>query len=197
METKDRYEAAIERLKQWDREHKDRGYIISERDEFIFPELKESEDERLRIRIYGLIYHNDALLDKDKLLAWLEKQKEANDFGELMNKLSAKEQQIMFDAWDYDEKKTLEKQKEQKELPLMDGNADLYFDEWNQQKQNPTKRQCFEEGMIYAERLQKEQKPIVIHTPRYSPPEQKPAEKSEIPANTDLDKKITEYITED
>lgn len=49
-----------------------------------------------------------------------------------------------------------EKQKEQKELPLMDGNADLYFDEWNQQNQNPTKRQCFEEGMRYAESLQKD-----------------------------------------
>lgn len=53
-----------------------------------------------------------------------------------------------------------EKQKEQKEIPLMDGNADLYFDEWNQQKQNPTKRQCFEEGMKYAQMLQKEQKPV-------------------------------------
>lgn len=53
----------------------------------------------------------------------------------------------------------LEKQKEQTELSLMDGNADLYFDEWNKQKQYPTKRQCFEEGMRYAQRLQKEQKP--------------------------------------
>ena len=41
----------------------------------------------------------------------------------------------------------------------MNGDTDLYFDEWNQQQQNPTKRQCFEEGMRYAERLQKEQKP--------------------------------------
>ena len=47
----------------------------------------------------------------------------------------------------------------QKELPLMNGDADLYFDEWNRQKQNPTKRECFEEGMRYADRLQKEQKP--------------------------------------
>lgn len=45
------------------------------------------------------------------------------------------------------------------ELPLMDGDADLYFDEWNQQKQNPTKRQCFDEGIRYAQRLKKEQKP--------------------------------------
>lgn len=52
----------------------------------------------------------------------------------------------------------LEKQKEQKEIPLMNGDADLYFYEWNQQNVNPTKRQCFMEGMGYAERLQKEQK---------------------------------------
>ena len=54
--------------------------------ETLIPELAESEDERIRKRIYGLIYHNDALLDKDELLAWLEKQKEqsitANDLDE-------------------------------------------------------------------------------------------------------------------
>lgn len=44
--------------------------------ETLHPELAESEDERIRKRIYGLIYHNDALLDKDELLAWLEKQRE-------------------------------------------------------------------------------------------------------------------------
>ena len=49
-------------------------------------------------------------------------------------------------------------QKAQREIPLMDGDTDLYFDEWNQQNQNPTKRQCFEEGIKYAQRLQKEQK---------------------------------------
>ena len=45
------------------------------------------------------------------------------------------------------------KSKDDDPLPLMDGNSDLYFDEWNQRQQNPTKRQCFEEGMRYAERL--------------------------------------------
>ena len=50
------------------------GYDLVE----IFPELSESEDERIRKRIYGLIYHNDALLDKEELLAWLEKQKGQN-----------------------------------------------------------------------------------------------------------------------
>lgn len=92
----------------------------------IFPELRESEDERIRkaiIKGVSQIRTRPGEITQEQMLGWLEKQKE------------------------------------QKELPLMDGNADLYFDEWNQQKQNPTKRQCFEEGMRYSERLQKEQKP--------------------------------------
>ena len=52
---------------------------------------------------------------------------------------------------------------EQNPIPLMNGDADLYFDEWNQRQQNPTKRQCFEEGlrysdMVHLELKQKEQK---------------------------------------
>lgn len=51
----------------------------------------------------------------------------------------------------------LEKLKEQQELPLMGEDTDLYFDEWKQRfKGNPTKRQCFEEGIRYSERKQKE-----------------------------------------
>ena len=54
----------------------------------------------------------------------------------------------------------LERQKEQQEIPLMNGDTDLYFDEWKQQFQgNPTKRQCFEEGIRYSERKQNSQKP--------------------------------------
>jgi flagellar biosynthesis/type III secretory pathway protein FliH len=51
-----------------------------------------------------------------------------------------------------------EKQKEQKEIPLMNGDADLYFDNWIQHN-DTTKRGYFEEGIRYAQRLQKEQKP--------------------------------------
>ena len=53
----------------------------------------------------------------------------------------------------------LERQKESQELPLMNGDADLYFDTWRQEVPVPTFKQCFEEGMRYAKRLQKEQKP--------------------------------------
>ena len=58
--------------------------------------------------------------------------------------------------WDALEDSEFFKKKEEP-IPTMNGDADLYFDSWNQQN-NPTKRQCFEEGMRYAERLQKEQK---------------------------------------
>ena len=97
---------------------------------FLIPELAESEDERIR---KWLIHEIEAIYVTDGIV------KNENADKAL--------------AW-------LEKQKEQKEIPLMNGDADLYFDEWNQQNQNPTKRQCFEEGMRYAQKLQKEQKPV-------------------------------------
>ena len=66
------YDEAIKRAKDLNADNMLSDDAIDE----IFPELRESEDERIRKRIYGLIYHNDALLDKEELLAWLEKQKE-------------------------------------------------------------------------------------------------------------------------
>ena len=77
IDYKEKYEQAIERLKQWDREHPN-GYAISERDEFVFPELKKSDGER--IREYLITYFSDiddcasSLKGKD-VVAWLEKQK--------------------------------------------------------------------------------------------------------------------------
>jgi len=52
-----------------------------------------------------------------------------------------------------------EKQKEQS-IPLMNGDADLYFDNWIQHN-DTTKRGCFVEGMRYAERLLSEHTPLV------------------------------------
>ena len=90
---------------------------------------KEGEDEIIRNRIIGYL--------KQDIEEYPERKER---IGEML-------------AW-------LEKQKEQQELPLMDGDTDLYFDEWKQRfKGNPTKRQCFEEGIRYSERKQKEQKP--------------------------------------
>lgn len=119
-----------------------------------FPELRENEDERIRAVILKLVLGMrdeifttaDKLVTKPKVLAWLEKQKEPENVSATTMAPSC-----------WAEEPSL--QKEQKEIPLMNGDADMYFDEWNQQNQNPTKRQCFEEGIRYAQRLQKEQKP--------------------------------------
>ena len=76
---KEKYEQAIERLKQWDREHPCAGYVLSDRDKFIFPELAESEDENIKKRITLCLeecVHSDVIRDyeKDECIAWLEKQ---------------------------------------------------------------------------------------------------------------------------
>ena len=55
-------------------------------------------------------------------------------------------------------------QKEQEEIPLMNGDADLYFDNWRQKVPVPTFRQCFVEGIRYAQRLQKEPKNVSAST---------------------------------
>lgn len=92
-------------------------------EEDIFPESSESEeqpmDEKIRqylIQMVNAIRADDfelSGLNKEEVLEYLEKQKEAKDFGELMNKLTATEQQSMFDAWEYDKQKALKEQKEQ------------------------------------------------------------------------------------
>lgn len=54
----------------------------------------------------------------------------------------------------------IEKQKEQKpELPLMGGDTDTYFDDLRMTTKPLTSREWFNEGIKYAQRLQKEQKP--------------------------------------
>ena len=154
--------------------------------EHYFPELRESEDEQaLRIIKKRMCYDPVPISDEDRRIVenWLEKQK----YDRMKPIYDAREsfESALEKAWndyhngyenvdkledDYVECAHakgfregylfgIEKQKEQNELPLMGGYADLYFDEWNLHKQNPTKRQCFKEGMRYARRLQKEQKP--------------------------------------
>ena len=103
--------------------------------EEVFPELRESEDERIRKEIIDIVksYRKNCITEGthrfDDCLAWLEKQKE------------------------------------QKEIPLMNGDADLYFDNWIQHN-DTTKRGCFEEGIRYAQRLQKEQNLIMANSPQ-------------------------------
>ena len=85
-----KYFDAFERLKQWDKEHQN-GYVVSDRDKFIFPELADSEDEK---NIKGLINelkcslraancqneacnggHEKRIALLEWAIAWLEKQK--------------------------------------------------------------------------------------------------------------------------
>ena len=71
-----RYDEAIERAKYYQKENG--SAVISA----IFPELKESEDERIRKWLINTIEEvpNDSIewdvIDKSEVLAWLEKQKE-------------------------------------------------------------------------------------------------------------------------
>lgn len=112
--------------------------------EFLIPELRESEDERIRKAVLkGIEYLEmdegwDSIGDIDILDAkqWLEKQKEKNLFEEAMEKMRAISQQVL-DEYE------LEKQKEQKpeepnwihhKVDLSDCSEEYikaYYDGWN------------------------------------------------------------------
>ena len=62
----------------------------------LFPELKESEDERIRNEIIQSIQDNMCIIHKDKCIAWLEKQKEEN----FIDKSLVKEEAHRI-AWEY------------------------------------------------------------------------------------------------
>ena len=72
----------MSRCKQWEREHT-KGYVIQDMIEFIFPELAESEDERIRKEIVDFIrwaidrgsITKEQRERSDTWLAYLEKQK--------------------------------------------------------------------------------------------------------------------------
>lgn len=80
MDYKKKYFDAIERLKQWDREHP--NDVVSERDKFVFPELAEPDGERIRRSLIDYFGRFDARNEFDeniefgKVVAWLEKQGE-------------------------------------------------------------------------------------------------------------------------
>ena len=82
MDYEKKYKEAIERMKSWARgEHPERFTEAQKAAEFIFPELAESEDEKIRrcisdvVRKYGVEFATDTIT-KEKMLAWLEKQDE-------------------------------------------------------------------------------------------------------------------------
>lgn len=79
MDYEKKYKEALERAE----EVYHRGYYISGNIETIFPELKESEDERIRKAILELVRQSSEILDKqnqNNMIAWLEKQGEQKHF---------------------------------------------------------------------------------------------------------------------
>lgn len=93
----DKYEEALERAKEWEREHPN-GYVIRDMMEFIFPGYNESEDEQARQFLLAVADNNidvlrslktetyigskglrmvaDDIKGWENARAWLEKQKE-------------------------------------------------------------------------------------------------------------------------
>lgn len=126
------YNEALEKVKPLYEQAKRDGNPIWSTYEYLIPELRESEDEKIRKWIFNLVNNMS--------------------FENLTASECAKNEEWKKKVLAY-----LAKQKEQNDIPLMNGDADLYFDNWIQHN-DTTKRGCFEEGIRYAQRLQKEQK---------------------------------------
>ena len=75
-----RYDEALERGKEINREHSKRGFKPSDDVLYLFPELKESEDERIRKELIQYLkdYPNlpNGQCCRDDFFAWLEKQRQ-------------------------------------------------------------------------------------------------------------------------
>jgi len=76
------YKEALERMKSWARgEHPECFSEAKKAAEFIFPELKESEDEKIRKSLIDLIKGIDSWnyflgISREQMISWLEKQGE-------------------------------------------------------------------------------------------------------------------------
>ena len=87
-----RYDEALERARIWKDKSgmpKDRQGILDD----IFPELKESEDEKIRKAILAFIRQSSEVLDKqnqNNMIAWLEKQGEQKSITIDINKMVSK-----------------------------------------------------------------------------------------------------------
>ena len=145
------YDEALERAKKYniDDAHAYQGTLVK----LIFPELSEREDERIRKALIDGVSQIRCKGDvtREQMTAYLENQKK-----EKAN--LTKEQFIKYGELEYQRghlqgfTEGYNKAMKEKEIPLMNGDADLYFDNWIQHN-DTTKRGCFEEGMRYAQRL--------------------------------------------
>jgi hypothetical protein len=218
METdwKKKYEDAMARMELCERTG------LEKKSDYIFPELAESEDEKIREALIGhckdlvrMNQDNKGMLSiYEPWIAYLEKQKEQDKCPEYCVRSHCigcsiyekqKEQKHNEDDFtiyhplkngkgkyecipysfygsltSFSEDKDLidflrtcfyteeecnewiEQQKEQKQqLPLMGGDTDTYFDDLRMTTKPLTSREWFNEGIKYAQRLQKEQKPAI------------------------------------
>lgn len=96
MDYEQRYKEALERMKSWAKgEHPDCFSEAQKVAEFIFPELAESEDEKIRkslIRFLKSPFVNENIADEivDPWIAWLEKQGEKLDPDNVIEWLKTK-----------------------------------------------------------------------------------------------------------
>lgn len=86
----DRYEEALERAKEWEREHPN-GYVIRDMMEFIFPGYNDSEDEMIRKELIQYLrdYPNlpNSQHTKADFFAYLEKKKDASKAIEAVERI--------------------------------------------------------------------------------------------------------------
>ena len=125
MDYEEKYKEALERAKQFS----EKPYLEDSKGivEYIFPELKESEDERIRIWIRKELeskYVVDNIVNNvmaDKALAWLEKQGEHNKFRDSIqvgDKVTRNEDGVLVNLSQLNRvAKKDEKQGEQKPVP--------------------------------------------------------------------------------
>ena len=164
-----RYEEALERARKYYNEL--RACRAKEKLEEIFPELRESEDERIRKFLVTIVNNlsapNFKEVDRKNVLAWLEKQKEASKAIEAVDRIDKYIDEHLANAHD-----------------MKDSNPDKkYYRGWD----DALGKMAGILQDVYSEEKQEERKPEGVyvdcteHPEWYGipPKEQKPAEWSE------------------
>ena len=163
------YDEALERAKEMIKAMTNIGGVAKVDDiQYLFPELKESEDEKIRLFICDLItrifWGRDWDISKKDCLAYLKKQKEPRDYRKLYKGVSQSE-------WfkeNYEGKSLGEEQKPAELTPLADllsnylKNDFEFFatKKWDEKKWNEVMNIQASELLRYAKKeLEKEQKP--------------------------------------
>lgn len=109
MNYKEKYNAALERIKSWvNGEHPECFSEAQKAAEFIFPELKENEDERIRNGIIDFIKHESDIYGiktwchgytTEEIISWLEKQGEQKPVDKTESKFH--EDDLVVDNYGY------------------------------------------------------------------------------------------------